>query len=125
MESPVNPTLELLDTEAIVKAVKQINSNRSKERKILTVFDNTFATPYCQRPGKQGVDIIVHSLTKGLNGFGTDMGGAVITESEFFPALVHFRKDFGGTLSPSTAWHILVYGVSTLSLRMPANKAML
>ena len=123
LESPVNPNLELLDTEAIVAEVKKINANRPEDKKILTVFDNTFATPFCQRPGKYGIDIIVHSLTKGLSGFGTDMGGAVITDEKYREQLIIFRKDFGGTLSSSAAWHILVYGVSTLPLRVPKQQS--
>lgn len=123
LESPVNPNLELLDTEAIVKAVRSLNAKRPHNKKILTVMDNTFATPFCQRPGKQGVDVVVHSLTKGLCGFGTVMGGAVITQHEFHEPLILFRKDFGGTLSPQTAWHILVYGISTLALRVPRQQS--
>jgi cystathionine beta-lyase/cystathionine gamma-synthase len=122
LESPVNPNLDLLDTEAIVKALKPINDKRNAEQQILTVMDNTFATPFCQRPGKQGIDVVVHSLTKGLSGFGTVMGGAVITQREFQLPLTLFRKDFGGMLAPLTAWHILVYGVSTLSLRVPRQQ---
>jgi len=123
LESPVNPNLELIDTEAIIAEVKEINAKRIEENKIITVFDNTFSTPFCQRPGKHGVDVIVHSLTKGLCGFGTDMGGVVITDQKYQDALIRFRKDFGGTLSPTAAWHILVYGVSTLSLRIPKQQA--
>jgi methionine-gamma-lyase len=118
LESPVNPTLELLDTEAITKIVNKRNLKRGK-RKILTLFDNTFSTPFGQRPLLHGVDIVIHSLTKGICGFGTDMGGAVITRKEFFEKLVIFRKDFGSVLAPATAWHILVYGISTLHLRLP------
>jgi cystathionine beta-lyase/cystathionine gamma-synthase len=122
LESPVNPTLQLLDTQAIIKELKAINSKRSAENKIISVMDNTFSTPFCQRPARDGVDVVVHSLTKGLSGFGTDMGGAVITRREFQEPLVLFRKDFGGTLSPHPAWHILVYGLSTLSLRIPRQQ---
>jgi cystathionine beta-lyase/cystathionine gamma-synthase len=122
LESPVNPTLQLLDTEAIITQLKEVNKTRPADKKILSIFDNTFATPFCQRPIKHGVDIVVHSLTKGLSGFGTDMGGAVITRREFREQLILFRKDFGGTLSPMTAWHILVYGLSTLSLRIPRQQ---
>jgi cystathionine beta-lyase/cystathionine gamma-synthase len=118
LESPVNPTLQLLDTEKIVAELNAINKNRPSDRKIISVFDNTFATPFCQRPLKHGIDVVVHSLTKGISGFGTDMGGAVITRREFWEKLICFRRDFGGTLSPMTAWHILVYGLSTLRLRM-------
>lgn len=123
LESPVNPNLQLIDTEAIMAALKHINAQRPQSKKILSVFDNTFATPYCQRPGKHGVDIIVHSLTKGIGGFGTVMGGAVISRQEFHEGLVLFRKDFGSILSPLTAWHILVYGISTLALRIPKQQA--
>ena len=118
LESPVNPNLELIDTEAVVAALKDINSKRAEDKKVLSVFDNTFATPYCQRPAKHGVDIIVHSLTKALCGFGTDMGGVVITKQKYQEALILFRKDFGGMLAPLAAWHILVYGLSTLAVRM-------
>jgi methionine-gamma-lyase len=123
LESPANPNLDLINTPAIIKALNQINVKRSQSKKILSVFDNTFATPYCQRPGKHGVDIIVHSLTKGLGGFGTVVGGAVICRQEFHERLVIFRKDYGSILPPFNAWHILVYGVPTLALRIPRQQA--
>jgi len=123
LESPANPNLELIDTPAIVEALKKINANRAESKKILSVFDNTFATPFCQRPGKDGVDVIVHSLTKGLSGFGTVMGGAVITRQEFHKPLIIFRKDYGSILPPLNAWHILVYGIPTLCLRIPRQQA--
>lgn len=118
LESPANPTLELLDLPAIIGELKKVNATRSENRQILSVIDNTFATPYCQRPAAWGVDIIVHSLTKGLCGFGTEMGGAVICDRQYRDRLMLFRKDFGAILDPKAAWHILVYGVSTLPLRM-------
>ena len=118
LESPANPTLELLDIEAIAKELAEINKSRPEDRQILTVMDNTFATPACQRPGEFGIDVVVHSLTKGLCGFGTAMGGAVVTDRKHRDSLMLYRKDFGGTLSPDSAWHILVYGISTLPLRM-------
>src|SRR5271170_7039500 len=122
LESPVNPTLQLLDTEKIVAELNAINKTRPADRKIISVFDNTFATPFCQRPLKHGIDVVVHSLTKGISGFGTDMGGAVVTRREYREPLILFRKDFGGNLSPMTAWHILVYGLSTLTLRIPKQQ---
>lgn len=118
LESPANPTLEMLDVEAIMELVRTVNGKRTEENRIITVMDNTFATPACQRPGNYGVDMVVHSLTKGLCGFGTAMGGAVVTERAFQNKLMLFRKDFGSILAPDSAWHILVYGVSTLPLRM-------
>ncbi len=123
LESPANPTLDLLDLPEITKLVAEINKSRSEENKILTVMDNTFATPYCQRPITMGVDVVLHSLTKGLSGFGTELGGAVVTRKEFNGDLVLHRKDFGGDMSPSTAWHIHAYGIPTLSLRVPKQIA--
>lgn len=123
LESPVNPTLELLDLEAIVKSVKEINKTRSDDKKIITVIDNTFATPFCQRPLELGIDVVLHSLTKGISGFGVDMGGAVITRKEFWGPLIVARKDFGATLSPHVAWNVQIFGLSTLPLRLPKQQA--
>ncbi len=123
LESPANPTLELLDLERIVKLVRELNATRSESERIVTVIDNTFATPWCQRPISFGVDVVLHSLTKGISGFGTHMGGAVLTRKEFYGPLFMNRKDFGGILSPQTAWHILNYGVATLGLRIPRQQA--
>jgi len=82
------------------------------------IVDNTFATPYCQRPLALGADLVVHSLTKDIGGFGTDMGGAVIGPLKYHAPLVMYRKDFGGVLSSKSAWSILVYGLPTLATRM-------
>ena len=109
-ETPVNPTLELVDIAAV--------SEICRRKKILSIVDNTFATPFCQRPLALGADIVVHSLTKNICGFGTDMGGAVITSRDLESDLLLYRKDFGGVLSPKNAWPILVYGLPSLELRM-------
>jgi cystathionine beta-lyase/cystathionine gamma-synthase len=122
LESPANPTLELLDLEAIANIVAEVNRSRRDDKRMLTVIDNTFATPWCQRPKRFGIDIILHSLTKGIGGFGTEMGGVVITRKEFLEKLVRFRKDFGGILAPKTAWNIMVFGVSTMHLRIPRQQ---
>lgn len=122
LESPVNPNLEILEIDHICDLVRQLNASRPAEQQILTVMDNTFATPYCQRPATHGVDVVLHSLTKGISGFGTEMGGAVMTRREFLDQLILFRKDFGAVMAPQTAWHILVYGLSTLTLRMPQQQ---
>jgi methionine-gamma-lyase len=117
IESPVNPTLELVDIEAVVKAVAEVNRGRAESNKILTIIDNTFCTPWGQRPIPQGVDVVVHSLTKGISGFGVEMGGAVITRQEFYGMLIMHRKDFGGTLAPQVAWNIMTHGLPTLPMR--------
>ena len=117
-ETPCNPTLELLDLQAIADAVHRVNETRSPRRRVFTVVDNTFATPFCQRPIEHGFDLVVHSLTKNIGGFGTDMGGAVIAPALLENDVLLYRKDFGGVLSPKAAWPPLVYGLPTLPLRM-------
>ncbi|KXK17674.1 MAG: aminotransferase class I/II-fold pyridoxal phosphate-dependent enzyme [Fimbriimonadaceae bacterium] len=117
-ESPCNPNLDLIDIEEVVSAAGDANKNRDAESRLFTIIDNTFATPYCQRPLPLGVDYVVHSLTKNLAGFGADMGGAVIGPRERETDLLLFRKDFGGSLSPKAAWDILTFGIPTLALRV-------
>jgi cystathionine beta-lyase/cystathionine gamma-synthase len=117
-ETPVNPTLDLIDISAVVRIAKQVNGQRPPGERISVVVDNTFATPFCQRPLELGVDLVVHSLTKGLGGFGTDMGGVVIGSRRHESDLLLFRKDFGAALSSRSAWPLLVYGLPTLELRM-------
>ncbi|MGA3245107.1 MAG: PLP-dependent transferase [Bacteroidota bacterium] len=116
-ETPVNPTMELIDIRKVVEIAHRHNSRRSKAQHIFTSVDNTFATPYCQRPIEQGIDFVIESLTKGLLGFGTDMGGAVIGPSWSYDRLLLYRKDFGGVLGAKSAWPILVYGLPSLAVR--------
>lgn len=117
-ETPANPNLELIDIAAIRQVVAAANKRRPPAERIHIVVDNTFASPFCQRPIEHGADLVVHSLTKNICGFGTDMGGAVIGARSYLPHLLSYRKDFGGVLSPKSAWPILVYGLSTISLRI-------
>ena len=116
VESPTNPTLQCLEIEAIARAIRR--ANRGRRRPILLCVDNTFATPFGQRPLSLGADFVVESLTKDVAGFGTDMGGAVMTRREFESLLFLYRKDFGAVLSPRAAWPILVYGLPTLATRL-------
>ncbi len=121
-ETPCNPTLELIDIEAVVRLVKTVNETRPEGEKLVTIVDNTFSSPYGQRPLTMGIDLVVHSLTKHIGGFGATMGGAVIGPRSKETDLLVFRKDFGGSLSPDAAWHILTYGIPTLSLRLEAEQ---
>ena len=118
MESPVNPTLRLTDLRAIAEMTAEINRTRSKDERIYTVVDSTFATPFCQRPITLGIDFVVHSLTKAIGGFGTDIGGVVIGPRWSRDMLTLYRKDFGGVLSSKSAWPVLVQGLPTLAVRM-------
>ena len=122
-ESPCNPTMELIDIEAVAGLAAELNSSRPKEERIVTVMDNTFASPYAQRPLTIGVDFVVHSLTKHISGFGASMGGAVVGPRAVETDLLLFRKDYGGSMAPDTAWHILVYGLPTLATRLERQQA--
>lgn len=117
-ESPVNPTLELIDIQAVRTVVDEINKKREPDRQLYVVVDNTFATPFCQRPIELGAHVVVHSLTKNIGGYGTDMGGAVIGPHSLEGQVLLYRKDFGGALAPKSAWPILVYGLPTLPMRL-------
>lgn len=116
-ESPCNPNLDLIDLAALAEVIAACNRQRASRRRVMSVVDNTFATPFCQRPLQLGIDLVVESLTKNIGGFGTDMGGAVIGPRLLEPDLLLYRKDFGGVLSPKAAWPALVYGLPTLALR--------
>lgn len=116
-ESPANPNLDIIDIGKIRKIVDDLNKSRDENRQIKIVVDNTFATPFCQRPIELGSDFTVHSLTKGIGGFGTDMGGVVIGPKKYRDLVLLFRKDFGAVLNTKSAWAILTYGLPTLALR--------
>ncbi|RMH04492.1 MAG: PLP-dependent transferase [Planctomycetota bacterium] len=116
-ESPANPTLQIVDLAAVAEKVAAVNRGRRPEEEIRFVVDNTFATPACQRPLELGADVVCGSLTKGINGFGTDMGGYIATAKRDESSILVFRKDFGQPLSPTPAWRILNFGLPTLTLR--------
>jgi methionine-gamma-lyase len=109
-ETPANPTLKLTDIRAITEI--------AAESSIRTIVDNTFLTPYFQRPLELGADIVVHSATKYLNGHGDALGGILITSFELADAVRKGAlRDMGGVLSPFNAFLIL-RGIQTLSVRM-------
>ena len=117
-ETPSNPILEIVDIGAIRAAVDRANAKRNpKKRRIFIVVDNTFATPFCQRPIGLGADVTVESITKNVGGFGTDMGGVWVGPQLLEPDVLLFRKDYGAPLAPKAAWPPLVYGLPTLGLR--------
>ncbi|MEA3327264.1 MAG: aminotransferase class I/II-fold pyridoxal phosphate-dependent enzyme [Chloroflexota bacterium] len=111
IETPVNPALRLTD-------IKSVNS-LAHQHGARVVVDNTFATPYCQRPFNMGVDIIIHSTTKYLSGHGQVIGGALLTTDL---ALLHGKiyevyKILGATPSPFDTW-LANIGLKTFELRM-------
>jgi cystathionine beta-lyase/cystathionine gamma-synthase len=110
LETPSNPLLNITDLEMMVEI--------AKKHKLLTVVDNTFATPYFLRPIEYGVDIVVHSTTKYLNGHSDVVGGAVVTTTDELTERVQFLLNGMGTCaSPFDCWLVL-RGIETLPLRM-------
>ena len=114
METPSNPLLNITDLEMVVSV--------ARKHKILTVIDNTFATPYFLQPVKYGVDLVVHSTTKYLNGHCDVVGGAVITTTDELTERIHFLLNAMGTCaSPFDCWLVL-RGIQTLPLRMKKHE---
>ena len=116
METPANPTIQCVDIEAL--------TTMGKELGLITACDNTFATPYLQQPFRFGVDFIVHSTTKFLNGHGTAIGGILLgTDIEFMKTKVYtLAKTLGGNANPFDAF-LLINGIKTLELRMDRHCA--
>lgn len=110
-ETPANPTMDVVPLETVAGLAHQ--------RRCWLMVDNTFATPYCQRPLTLGADIVVHSATKYLSGHGIVIAGVVVSSHVDFiqDDLQHFRKTLGGSLSPFDAW-LANIGLKTFELRM-------
>lgn len=114
LETPSNPLLNIVDLEMVVDIAKQHN--------LMTVIDNTFATPYFLRPIGYGVDLVVHSTTKYLNGHCDVVGGAVVTTTDELSQRVQFLLNAMGTCaSPFDCWLVL-RGIETLPVRMKRHE---
>ncbi|MEZ4488486.1 MAG: cystathionine gamma-synthase [Cyanobacteriota/Melainabacteria group bacterium] len=114
LETPTNPLLQLVDIEAI--------ANLAREHKLITVVDNTFASPYLQNPIKLGADIVVHSCTKYLGGHSDVVGGATITDNkELYENMKFHQNSVGGVPGPMDSWLVL-RGIKTLAVRMKAHE---
>jgi len=110
VETPTNPLMKLVDIEAIGKV--------TKEKNLLFAVDNTFATPYLQRPLDLGADIVMHSATKYLGGHSDVIAGALIVKDEALGEKLHFAQfATGGTLGPQDSYLVL-RGIKTLHIRM-------
>ena len=121
-ESVSNPSLEIIDLDHICRLVNVENKKRPENRKIKVIVDNTFATPWGLRPLDHGADLVIQSLTKNIAGFGTEMGGAVITYKKFLSPLLLIRKDIGAIMHPHSAWNIMIYGIPSQILRFEAQQ---
>lgn len=114
IETPANPTLTISDLAEAARL--------AKKHKIPLIVDNTFSTPYFQRPLELGADIIVHSATKYIGGHGDTVAGVVVGKKDYIDDLRgRFLRDLGGIISPLNAW-LLVRGLKSLAVRMQRHE---
>jgi cystathionine gamma-lyase/cystathionine beta-lyase len=114
LETPSNPLLNIIDIEMVVDIARR--------HKLLTVIDNTFATPYFLRPIEYGIDLVVHSTTKYLNGHCDVVGGAVVTTTDELTQRLQFLLNAMGTCAaPFDCWLVL-RGIETLPIRMKQHQ---
>ncbi|HJV17999.1 MAG TPA: bifunctional cystathionine gamma-lyase/homocysteine desulfhydrase [Bacillales bacterium] len=114
LETPTNPLLKITDIEAASKI--------AKEHGLLSIVDNTFATPYWQNPIEQGADIVLHSATKYIGGHSDVVAGLVVVNSEKLAEDLHFvQNSTGGVLGPQDSW-LLIRGIKTLGVRMEEHE---
>ncbi len=116
IETPSNPLLKIIDLAQVAEIARQ--------HKLLSVCDNTFATPIIQRPLEHGFDLVVHSITKYINGHSDVVGGAIIAreKGELADRIGFLQNATGGVLSPFDSFLVL-RGIKTLPLRMQAHSA--
>ena len=109
LESPTNPLLKLVDLQAAAEI--------AKAHGVISMIDNTFATPCGQQPITFGIDVVVHSMTKYMSGSGAVIAGAIIGQKEFIVrAKEGALRNFGAVISPFNAW-LTLHGLTTLPLR--------
>jgi methionine-gamma-lyase len=108
IETPSNPLMSLTDIKAVAKI--------GKKHGIVTVIDNTFMSPYLQRPIEMGIDVVVHSLTKSLSGHSDMVGGIVVASKDFIKKMDPTFKNMGATMGAWDAW-LTLRGIKTLHVR--------
>lgn len=114
IETPSNPLLKITDLSAVVAL--------AQERKLLTLIDNTFMTPYLQRPLELGFDITIHSATKFLGGHSDLIAGLVaVKDKQLADQLKRIQTTFGAVLGPNDSW-LLLRGIKSLSARLDAEQ---
>lgn len=110
LESPINPTMKLIDFAKVSALAKRLDAK--------VVVDNTFMSPYLQRPLEFGCDIVVHSATKYIGGHGDVIAGLAVGPKDFMTKIkLSTLKDIGGVLGPFDAW-LLLRGLKSLHVRM-------
>ena len=120
-ETPTNPTMEIADLAAIAAIAREVSARGGA--KVRLAVDNTFATPFFQKPLALGADVVVHSTTKYLNGHSDSVGGAVVCADAEDGAKIGFAQNAaGGILSPFDSF-LVTRGIKTLPVRMRAHDA--
>jgi len=110
IETPANPTMEITDIAACAKI--------AKEHKLILVVDNTFCSPYLQKPLDLGADVVLHSITKFINGHADIVGGVIVTKgAELYKKIRHCMVYMGCNMDPTQAF-MVIRGVKTLSIRI-------
>lgn len=118
LETPANPNLKIVDLEAISSLAHRYNPG------IKVICDNTFSSPYLQRPLELGADIVVHSATKYLNGHGDLLAGFVVGDAEtIFKTRLVGLKDMTGSVLPANEAFLVMRGMKTLEIRMKQHCA--
>lgn len=112
IETPSNPLLKITDLEAV--------ANLAREHKLVSMIDNTFASPVNQNPIDFGIDIVIHSATKYMGGHSDILAGTVISSREYMEKIFHMAKNFGGSLSDYTVW-LLERSIKTMGIRVKAQ----
>lgn len=112
VESPTNPTVDILDLEALSKIAKANN--------LIFIVDNCFATPYLQNPIKFGADLVIHSATKLIDGQGRVLGGITVGKAHLIREIYLFSRNTGPAMSPFNAW-VLSKSLETLAVRVKAH----
>lgn len=115
VETPINPTMKLIDLQMVAKVAKEYD--------IPVVVDNTFSSPYLQRPLELGCDVVIHSATKYLCGHGDVVAGIAVGKEDFLQEVsMTTLKDIGGIMAPFDAW-LLLRGIKTLPVRMDRHSS--
>jgi cysteine-S-conjugate beta-lyase len=112
IETPSNPLLTITDVQAVAGIAKKHN--------LVSMIDNTFASPVNQNPIKLGIDIVIHSATKYMGGHSDILAGAVISSQDNMDTIFQLAKNFGGSLSDYTVW-LLERSIKTMGLRVKAQ----
>ncbi|MFD2209862.1 methionine gamma-lyase [Virgibacillus halophilus] len=110
VETPINPTMKLVDLRLVAEVAKEYG--------IPVVVDNTFSSPYLQRPLELGCDVVIHSATKYIGGHGDVIAGLAVGQKDFLDQVaMTTQKDIGGIIGPMDAW-LLLRGLKTLPVRL-------